>query len=120
MKVVGLSNLAHKTGRSAEALDYYQQSLEIRQELSNHFGEGLPLANIGRMCAEQGDSEQAADYWQRALQLLAALNVPEAQEVATCLVELWKDSIEEPNVSVGNSQRKPLEQPKDGVVEVWR
>jgi tetratricopeptide (TPR) repeat protein len=89
--LIGLGNLAYKTGRLNEALDYYQQSLEIRQKLGDRYGEGLTLANIGRMHAEQGDIEQAADLWLQAQQVLTALNVPEAQEVEIWLTELEKD-----------------------------
>jgi len=58
------------------------------------YGEGLTLANIGRMYAEQNDSEQATKYWLEAQRVLAALEVPEAQEVTAWLAELEKDAHE--------------------------
>ncbi len=50
-----------------QALDYYQQSLAIKRDISDHYGEGVILGNIGLIYQSLGDYLQALDYYQQFL-----------------------------------------------------
>ncbi|WP_458789459.1 CHAT domain-containing protein, partial [Adonisia turfae] len=54
-------------GDYIQALDYYQQSLAIRQDIGDRRGEGMMLNNIGGIYDSQGDYIQALDYYQQSL-----------------------------------------------------
>ncbi|MDV3351703.1 tetratricopeptide repeat protein [Leptothoe sp. LEGE 181152] len=50
-----------------EALELFQQSLAIRQDIGDRRGVGASLNNIGFIYDSQGDYPQALDYYQQAL-----------------------------------------------------
>lgn len=51
------------------AADYFQEALEIFQELSNRPGQARTHHNLGRIAEGQRDFEVAADHYQKALDL---------------------------------------------------
>jgi len=56
-------------GRYEEALDHYQEALDIHREVGNRTGEGTSLNNIGLVYYEQGRYEEALDHYQQALEV---------------------------------------------------
>ncbi|MCK5521804.1 MAG: CHAT domain-containing protein [Thiomargarita sp.] len=56
-------------GHYDTAMDYYQQSLQIRREIGDRAGEGTTLNNISQVFQAQGDYETALDYLQQSLQI---------------------------------------------------
>ncbi|MEM9217647.1 MAG: tetratricopeptide repeat protein [Cyanobacteria bacterium P01_F01_bin.150] len=63
----GLGKIADDFGDYPEALDYYQQALEIRREIGDRAGEGVTLNNIGGIYDNLSDYPKALDYYQQAL-----------------------------------------------------
>jgi len=53
-------------GQYQQALEYYQQSLNISRQMSDRYGEGTALSNIGSVYNSQNNS-QALNYYQQAL-----------------------------------------------------
>ncbi|HEY9878101.1 MAG TPA: tetratricopeptide repeat protein [Leptolyngbyaceae cyanobacterium] len=53
--------------RYLEALEYYERSLTIYQEIENRIGEGQALNNIGSIYDSLDDYSKALDYYQRSL-----------------------------------------------------
>ena len=51
------------------ALQYFQQSLVIRQEIGDKGGEGAMLNNISQIYSEQGDDETALLYLQQSFEV---------------------------------------------------
>ncbi|MFT4526099.1 MAG: adenylate cyclase [Bacteroidia bacterium] len=52
-----------------KALDYYQRSLVIREEIGDKKGIAGSLNNLGIIYQVQGDSPKALDYYQRSLKI---------------------------------------------------
>jgi len=50
-----------------KALDCYERSLAIADELGNKRGNGMNLGNIGYVYWNKGDYDKAMDYYERAL-----------------------------------------------------
>jgi len=63
----GTTSLA--LGEYDSALDYLQQSLEIRREIGDRAGEGTTLSNIGALHHALGEYESALDYLQQSLEI---------------------------------------------------
>jgi tetratricopeptide (TPR) repeat protein len=62
------SGLAHDNlGGYDKALNYYQQSLLIRQEIGDRSGEGTTLNNISQIFKARGDYETALGYLKQSL-----------------------------------------------------
>jgi tetratricopeptide (TPR) repeat protein len=51
------------------AMDYYQQSLQIRWKIGDRAGEGTTLNNISQIYHDKGDYETALDYLQQSLKI---------------------------------------------------
>ncbi|MCD4734969.1 MAG: tetratricopeptide repeat protein [Bacteroidales bacterium] len=56
-------------GNYPRALDYYQQDLKIREEISDKKGVGATLNNIGIIYDNQGDYPEALSYYRRSLKV---------------------------------------------------
>ena len=52
-----------------EAVNYYQRSLKIREEIKDKKGISASLYNIGNIYIRQGNFRQALDYHQRSLKI---------------------------------------------------
>lgn len=59
--------------RYDEALDYYEQSLAIQQEMGDRPGEGNSLNNIGFLYDRLGQYETALDYYEQSLAIRQAI-----------------------------------------------
>ena len=57
----------HKHRDYPRALEYYQQSLALREQLSDKRGTALTLNNIGLLHREQSDHKRALEYYQQSL-----------------------------------------------------
>jgi tetratricopeptide (TPR) repeat protein len=57
----------NQQARYLEALEYYERSLAIRQEIGDRRGEAILLNNIGLVYNNLGQYEQALSYYQQAL-----------------------------------------------------
>ncbi|SVD00511.1 uncharacterized protein METZ01_LOCUS353365, partial [marine metagenome] len=55
------------------ALDYFNRSLAIAEELGNKSGMGYMLYNIGNACFNKGDLGKALDYFERSLKICEEL-----------------------------------------------
>ncbi|KPK83917.1 MAG: hypothetical protein AMS27_11455, partial [Bacteroides sp. SM23_62_1] len=69
----------------SQALDYYQQSLQIREEVNDRAGLAKTLNNLGTLYMYSGKLNQALEYFERARSLSEELN--DANELASSL--LW-------------------------------
>jgi CHAT domain-containing protein/Tfp pilus assembly protein PilF len=56
-------------GDHAKALDYFQRSLAINQDLDNHLGQGRILNNIGLVYYTLNDYSKSLDYLQQVLSM---------------------------------------------------
>ena len=64
----------HKHRDYPRALEYYQQSLALREQLNDKRVAALTLNNIGRFHREQGDHKRALDYYQQSLAIREKLD----------------------------------------------
>ena len=51
------------------ALDYYQQSLSIREKLGNQLGMAIVLANIGNVYRGNGQMDKAFEFFEKSLKI---------------------------------------------------
>jgi len=70
----------------AQALDYYQQSLQIREQLNDRTGLTKTLNNLGTSYLYSGKIEEAMEYFERGRAISEELN--DAPELATALLRL--------------------------------
>ena len=59
----------HHLGNFRVALPYFQQSLQISQEIGDKSGEGTTLNNISQIFQARGDYDTALRYLQQSLQI---------------------------------------------------
>lgn len=72
-------------GNYTSALEFYQKSLKIREELKDERGRSLVLSNIGCICTLQGDYEEALSYQDKALKIAESNN--DKRRIASCYEE---------------------------------
>jgi tetratricopeptide (TPR) repeat protein len=68
------------------AIEYYQQLLEICQEINDHLGEASSLIGLGNAYNSLKQYEQAIEYYQQSLEICREIN--ERSEEAICLNNL--------------------------------
>ncbi len=56
-------------GNYSEALDHYQKSLKIREEIGDKLGISKSLNNFGNIYQVQGDNIKALEYYQKSLMI---------------------------------------------------
>ena len=64
-------------GDYAGAREYYEASLELRQEIGDPRGQGLILHNLGALALAEGDLDEAETYFCQALTLHEELGLPQ-------------------------------------------
>ena len=64
-----LGYLLQSRGDYDQALEYYERSLKIKEDLGNRLGVANYLHQIGRIQQERGQFEQAREYYQRSLKI---------------------------------------------------
>jgi tetratricopeptide (TPR) repeat protein len=65
--------LLQSRGDYEQALEYYQRSLEIKEELDNRAGVASSLHQIGTIQQLRGDYDQALHYYQRSIEIAEEL-----------------------------------------------
>jgi tetratricopeptide (TPR) repeat protein len=78
--------ICHFKGEHDQAMDYFQQSLVLRQELGNKYDIAVSLRNIGVIHGNKGDVEQAIEYHQQALKLFQ--EVGNKARIGWCLTNI--------------------------------
>lgn len=96
----------------SQALDYYQQALEIREEVNDRPGLAATLNNLGTTYMYAGKLNQALEYFERARVLSEELN--DANELASSLlwigeIYLYKGQYERALYYLNQSLEKALE-----------
>ena len=64
-----IGNIYHNLGKPDEALEYYQQALEINRKLGYEQGVAHSLNNIGTLYNELGKYDEALKYQEEALEI---------------------------------------------------
>ncbi|VEP15844.1 Tetratricopeptide repeat protein (fragment) [Hyella patelloides LEGE 07179] len=64
-----LGNVYSSLGKYQRAIDYYQQALEIAQDIGDRGHEGRSLGNLGLAYGSLGEYQRAIDYHQQALKI---------------------------------------------------
>lgn len=67
-----LAYIAELTGRHAQAVDYYHQSLAVYVESDHTYEQGATLDRLAAAHAARGEYDQARDAWRRARELYRA------------------------------------------------
>ncbi|MCA1564762.1 MAG: tetratricopeptide repeat protein [Acidobacteria bacterium] len=66
-------NLIQARGDYEQALDYYDRSLKIKEELGDRSGIAVSLHQIGIIHNDRGDYEKALEYYERSLKMAEEL-----------------------------------------------
>jgi tetratricopeptide (TPR) repeat protein len=66
----------YSLGKYQEALNFYQQSLEIKREIGDRNGEATSLWNISNLYQQSGKIRQARKYRVLAVQVWQSLKLP--------------------------------------------
>ena len=64
-----LGSIYFDKGDYEKAMDYYERSLTIDEELGYTYGMGSSLGNIGNVHYNKGDLDTALDYYERSLKI---------------------------------------------------
>jgi tetratricopeptide (TPR) repeat protein len=64
-----LGFLAHHEGCHDDAIDYYEQALDVCREAGHVQGIAELLGRLGEVYADTGRTDQAREHWQRSLEL---------------------------------------------------
>ena len=76
-------------GQVSEAIELYNQSLEIQKAIGNQQGIAITLASIGRLIAvHQDDFDTALDYLQQSEAILRHIGSPMADQVVEIIQQL--------------------------------
>ncbi|MEL7406124.1 MAG: tetratricopeptide repeat protein, partial [Cyanobacteria bacterium J06558_2] len=88
-----ISNICNQLGETYDALggykqaiNYYQQSIEIAQQIDDQDGEARSLNNLGNAYDSLGEYSQAINYHQKSLAI--AYRIGNSQEEANSLISL--------------------------------
>ena len=76
-------------GKVSEAIELYEQSLEIQKAIGNQHGIAVTLASIAQLIAlHQGDFDTAFDYLQQSEAILRHIGSPIADQVVEIIQSL--------------------------------
>ena len=79
---VGDLGIAYRaSGQYADAIEQYQQALNIYRELDDPYGERRILGNLGIVYAQIGQYERALDYLQQSLEIAQALKNKQGEKI---------------------------------------
>jgi tetratricopeptide (TPR) repeat protein len=78
-------------GDNEKALDYFMQSLALRQKVKDRRGEAVTLVGIGKVYSHLGENTQALEYLNRALEILRDIGDHYAEADAISNIG-WVDS----------------------------
>ena len=78
-------------GKVSEAIELYEQSLEIQKAIGNQHGIAVTLASIAQLIAiHQGDFDTAFDYLQQSNAILRHIGSPVADQVVEIIQSLQR------------------------------
>ncbi|MDQ1351991.1 MAG: hypothetical protein QG657_2297 [Acidobacteriota bacterium] len=80
-----------RKGEYSAALEKYEQSLKIEEELGDRAGVALSLGQIGSIYHQQKKYPEAFENYLIAFSILTELESPQAQIAANNLIDLRKD-----------------------------
>jgi tetratricopeptide (TPR) repeat protein len=80
-----MASIYANQGQVDQALDLYQQSLQIKESIGNAQGKAATLAMMGQLRASQGEFGQAIIALQESLAILQHIRSHEASKVARML-----------------------------------
>lgn len=92
LKFAGLSN--YKQGKFLDALDNFNQSIEIFRQSKDIVGEANILSNIGAMYSDQGVEDKALENLLQALKLSEKAN--DTLRIATALINIGSIYMKKP------------------------
>jgi len=69
-----LGIVAQKRGACDEALDWYQRSLRIKEELGDRMGMAISYHHLGMVAQDRGACDEALDWHQRSLRIKEELS----------------------------------------------
>lgn len=72
MNFIGLIYLQQED--IAKAIEYYQKSLKIREEIQDKIGIAMSLNNMGSVYKQQKNSTKALEYYQKSLKIKEEIN----------------------------------------------
>ena len=73
----------------SEAIELYNQSLEIQKAIGNQQGIAIAMGMLGQMIAvHQGDFDTASDYLQQSEAILRHIGSPMADQVVEIIQQL--------------------------------
>jgi tetratricopeptide (TPR) repeat protein len=78
----------HFLGQSAQAITYYQQSLDAFREYGDRFSQADTLIHLGEIHHATGNPQAACRAWQASLIILSELHHPDASRVLAKLTNL--------------------------------
>ena len=71
--LISLGNAYNSLGEYPRAIDYHQQSLDIKQAIGDRSGVAISLNNLGNAYYSLGEYPQAIDYYQQSLEITQAI-----------------------------------------------
>jgi tetratricopeptide (TPR) repeat protein len=63
ISLIGLGNAYNSLGQYPRAIEFYQQSLDIKREISDRNGEGASLNNLGNAYDSLGQYQRAIEFF---------------------------------------------------------
>jgi CHAT domain-containing protein len=85
--------LYKKLSEYDKAIDYYEQSLAMRKEISGPGAIATTTNNIGQLYWDQGNKEKAANYYRKALKLREQVGNP--YDIASSLNSMLRLTVEQ-------------------------
>jgi tetratricopeptide (TPR) repeat protein len=84
-----LANVYHNQGKVSEAIELYEQSLEMNKAIGNQQGIATTLCMLGQMISiHQSDFDTAFDYLQQSEAILRHIGSPMADQVVEIIQQL--------------------------------
>jgi len=107
VRLNNIGSIYRGLGDYSKALSYYEQSLQISQELGGRSDEANALSNIGLVHQDLNDYAKALPYYQKALAKKKEIGVP-ATETKSCIGNLY---LEQGNLDKAHSTFNEIEDP---------
>ncbi len=92
MTINNIGLVYHAWGRYQEAIEYFQKSLKIREEVEDRRGEGRTLNNIGEVYRAWGKYQEAIEYLQKSLKISEEMRDREGEGVTLNNIGLMYDA----------------------------
>ncbi len=83
-----IGNLHYLQGDYPKALEFYQQSLKIEEEIGDRAGVASSWGQLGLLYERTDQPEQAINFMARAFLLFAGMGMPQARQVQSYLTRL--------------------------------